>query len=185
MRRAALAAVAASLLVLLVAPPASGSHDPSGAPFDDEDFVVGSFSTGVATTTVDAHSGPSGENPSGEITVQSPLGSATGSVSCLNVAGNRATVGTDLVGGFLVFFEDNDGAGQDRFVPVETGAAPSVCPPDPLRPLVPISGDITVHDAPALPMSKEQCKRGGWRNFGTRFKNEGQCVAFVQRRPQP
>jgi hypothetical protein len=182
MGRGALAAVAASLLVLLLAPPASGSHDPSGAPFD-EDFVVGSFPTGVATTTVDAHSGPSGENPRGEITVQSPLGSATGSVSCLNVAGNRATVGTDLVGGFLVFFEDSDGAGQDRFFPVETGAAPSVCPPDPLRPLVPISGDITVHDAPALPTSKEQCKNGGWRQFG--FKNQGQCVAFVERRPNP
>lgn len=27
--------------------------------------------------------------------------------------------------------------------------------------------------------SKEQCKHGGWRTFGTAFKNQGDCVAFV------
>jgi probable HAF family extracellular repeat protein len=25
--------------------------------------------------------------------------------------------------------------------------------------------------------SKEQCKNGGWKNFG--FKNQGQCIQFV------
>jgi hypothetical protein len=29
------------------------------------------------------------------------------------------------------------------------------------------------------PTSKAQCKHGGWRNFGSRFKNQGQCVRFV------
>ncbi len=29
------------------------------------------------------------------------------------------------------------------------------------------------------PTSKEQCKRGGWRNY-PQFKNQGQCVSFVQ-----
>jgi hypothetical protein len=38
---------------------------------------------------------------------------------------------------------------------------------------------------PSLPTSKEQCKNGGWRNFGERFKNQGQCVAFVERGPKP
>jgi hypothetical protein len=28
--------------------------------------------------------------------------------------------------------------------------------------------------------SKDQCKNGGWRNLGTAFKNQGQCVSFVQ-----
>ena len=27
------------------------------------------------------------------------------------------------------------------------------------------------------PTSKDQCKNGGWRNFG--FRNQGQCVSFV------
>ena len=31
----------------------------------------------------------------------------------------------------------------------------------------------------ALPTSKHQCKDGGWKNFGTTFKNQGQCVRFV------
>jgi hypothetical protein len=39
--------------------------------------------------------------------------------------------------------------------------------------------------APPLPTAKEQCKNGGWRTFGDTFKNQGQCVAFVQRGPQP
>jgi hypothetical protein len=35
---------------------------------------------------------------------------------------------------------------------------------------------------PPLPTSKEQCKKGGWRNF-PQFKNQGQCIAFVERGP--
>jgi Tol biopolymer transport system component len=31
----------------------------------------------------------------------------------------------------------------------------------------------------SVPESKADCKRGGWREFG--FKNQGQCVAFVNR----
>ena len=30
-----------------------------------------------------------------------------------------------------------------------------------------------------LPTSKAQCKKDGWRNYGTTFKNEGDCVNFV------
>jgi hypothetical protein len=29
-----------------------------------------------------------------------------------------------------------------------------------------------------IPTSKQQCKHGGWRNF-PQFKNQGECVAFV------
>jgi hypothetical protein len=29
------------------------------------------------------------------------------------------------------------------------------------------------------PTSKEQCKNGGWKSFGTAFKNQGDCVSFV------
>ncbi len=34
-----------------------------------------------------------------------------------------------------------------------------------------------------LPTDAQQCKNGGWRNFPD-FKNQGQCVAFVQRGPK-
>jgi hypothetical protein len=47
-------------------------------------------------------------------------------------------------------------------------------------------GDFVVVDAqPPLPTSKEQCKNGGWRDYGGAFENQGQCVAFVQRGPKP
>jgi len=28
-------------------------------------------------------------------------------------------------------------------------------------------------------MSENQCKHGGWKAFGTTFKNQGDCVTFV------
>jgi hypothetical protein len=33
------------------------------------------------------------------------------------------------------------------------------------------------------PTSKAECKDGGWRQFG--FRNQGECVAFVNRGPKP
>ena len=34
----------------------------------------------------------------------------------------------------------------------------------------------------SVPTSKDQCKNGGWRNF-PQFKNQGQCIAFVNHGP--
>ncbi len=39
-------------------------------------------------------------------------------------------------------------------------------------------GGIAVGPLPRVPTSKEQCKKGGWRNY-PQFKSQGQCVAFV------
>jgi hypothetical protein len=33
---------------------------------------------------------------------------------------------------------------------------------------------------PLGPTAKDQCKNGGWRNYPV-FKNQGQCITFVQR----
>jgi hypothetical protein len=183
MRKRLAPATGLALGALFALPAAAGaSHDPSGPPVG-EDFVVRSFPAPGAFLTIDAHSGPSGENPRGEVRAVSRLGAETGRVTCLSVTVNRATVGVAFptVGGGFFFVEDNDGGGEDRFTGAgtPTGEAPSVCPTNPPRPLDPIlNGDITVHDAPALPTSKEQCKNAGWRNFPG-FKNEGDCVSFV------
>ncbi len=32
---------------------------------------------------------------------------------------------------------------------------------------------------PVLPLSKDQCKNGGWENFGALFTNQGLCVSYV------
>jgi hypothetical protein len=142
----------------------------------------------------DAHSGPSGENPSGSAVWFDRTDVFGGPVTCLTVTGNRATIGfenqrnlPELVKGGFLFVEDN---GTQEAVPDNVrgqllfDASPTVCPPntavyrpgddgDTVK-----SGDLTVHDAPPLPSSKDQCKNGGWRTFGV-FKNQGGCVSFV------
>ena len=71
----------------------------------------------------------------------------------------------------------------DTVTPVTDGE-PTSCvslpPPSPLLDVV--EGDVTVTDAPALPTSRSQCLNGGWRAFPG-FKNQGQCIAFVNRGP--
>ena len=165
----------------------------------------GADSAGREVTTVafrpisfffDAHSGPSGEDPNGAARWIDRAETFGGPVTCLNVTGNRATVGfenqegalTDIVKGGFLFVEDNGtpGAGHDnasgQFV---FDAPPAVCPPNTVvyRPGpdgdTVTSGELTVTDAQPFPTSKDQCKNGGWRTFGV-FKNQGDCVSFVR-----
>jgi 6-phosphogluconolactonase len=44
---------------------------------------------------------------------------------------------------------------------------------------------IAIRPDRRAPTSKDQCKNGGWRTFGDAFKNQGECVAFVERGPKP
>jgi hypothetical protein len=68
----------------------------------------------------------------------------------------------------------------DTFGLALPGRAPTDCSPSPFGQAPILTGDITVVDAEPAPLtSKDQCKEGGWEQFG--FKNQGQCVAFVQR----
>ena len=48
------------------------------------------------------------------------------------------------------------------------------------------SDDVTIYDFEAIPTSKDDCKKGGWEDYGV-FKNQGDCVSFVasQGRNQP
>jgi hypothetical protein len=43
---------------------------------------------------------------------------------------------------------------------------------------------LTVQDCVLQPLTKEECKNGDWRNFAG-VRNQGGCVAFVQRGPRP
>lgn len=158
-----------------------------------EDAVTGTASlAGNAAVQFDAHSGPLGENPMGTLTTLLPGGPFSTQVTCLTVSGNRATVGfgfENRIGG-LVFVEDNDGVGVDRFIGLGRvlEPPPAVCPaaPPPGLELLPIaSGDLTVMDAQPLPTSRDDCKQGRWRSFGGAFRNQGQCVAAAERGPKP
>jgi hypothetical protein len=137
-------------------------------------------------------SDPTGGNVSGHASFN--LGSRTGllvegPVTCLAVDGNTAYVAIDssefpgspvvakLVDG------GGPGSGLDRFDAFLSNGTSTKCGFQPFNENAVVAGDVVVVDAPPLPTSKDQCKQGGWRTFG--FKNQGQCVASVQRGPKP
>jgi len=168
---------------MLVVPAGAAGQSPVG------DAVVGQ---GVASFfgpfAIDAHSGPSGENPTGTASFDTEEVAISGTVNCLAVHGNVARFN---LGGprFGAFFEVTDNAG--RGIPDTIAASAGLGDPNdcsllvsPVRTGVVVSGDISVVDAPPQPTSKDQCKRDGWRAFGT-FKNQGECVSFVAARRGP
>jgi hypothetical protein len=114
-----------------------------------------------------------------------------GPVTCLNVRGNVATFNIDTIFG-IVSAEITDGAatGVPDIIRAPSAAVrePSYCTPfGPLdgRVVDPVtSGDVRIVDvspAPPVPTSVNQCKRGGYVQFG--FRNQGECVAFVRHGP--
>jgi hypothetical protein len=192
MRNKALTGLALFMLVWL-----GGSTAAAQVPAGDS--VTGSASlsspvppTGQITFSFAAHSGPSGEQPSGvarwELTL--PFGgraSGGGSVTCLNVQGSGAIIGT-FENGTATFFFVSVPDRSVGFGAFETATAPTVCPSGlsgPFRqffqPRPMDFFDIAIVDSPPLPTTKDQCKNGGWRTYGT-FKSQGDCVSFVQRK---
>ena len=120
--------VAAAVAAALASPSVSGAQAPTG------DSVVG---TGVAVSRqfiVDAHSGPSGESPSGTYMYGDGFIGLQGPVTCLSVTGNRAVVGgqaTSPFGGLIgvvAVIVDNGAAGPDTLVMAMVPAVPLVCP---------------------------------------------------------
>jgi hypothetical protein len=196
---------AGRLVVVLAV--AMALHGTAAAQTPVGDSVTGSLLLTPAGTSADeilryffdVRSGPVGENPSGTVTLESGRFVVDrGTVTCLAVNGNRASIGVSFTGagfiepyGTVVFVDDLGGEGEDRiavqvFVSPSTG--PTVCPtelpPGVTRPLGPtypdplFDGNVVIVDAPALPTSRDQCKNGGWRSFPG-FKNQGDCLSFV------
>ena len=177
MKRFLLAIPGLALAVVLFVPASAAGQAPG------QDSVVGSGVGNVPQLPIpfdiDAHSGPSGENPTGTVRfVSEPFGvRIEGSVTCLRVSGNRAVIGITAAGTPL-FVDVTDGT-PDLIGVVFPGVA-GPCPAPGIQPSAPpiLSGDIVVTDAQPFPTSKDECKNGGWRNFGV-FKNQGDCVSFV------
>lgn len=43
-----------------------------------------------------------------------------------------------------------------------------------------VSGPVTDEPTPSAgPVSKDECFKDGWKTFGSKFENQGKCVAFV------
>jgi len=107
---------------------------------------------------LDAISAPDGEDPAGTFTL-SWQGKSSGRVTCVNVAGNKATVGvvidnadgTPGTAGLLFLLTDNGspGAGHDTLTFGGGGPALSDCPAWPFAEGSAItSGEITIIDTP-------------------------------------
>jgi hypothetical protein len=137
----------------------------------------------------DASSDPMGASPTGTVRIDvdnTVLGRqtfATYRVTCLAVAGNRATIGGVAIGASSPFpanitfaVEDGVGGAPDRAGFTPAAAPPTTCPPFTLPPAS-VTGALTVHDALALPTEGRQCFAGGWRSYG--FESLGKCLAFV------
>jgi len=186
------AIAALALAAVLLVPGASSAQVPTG------DSVSGSGTARNSETGqlvwsfhFSASSGPSGEQPTGRVSVIfQGFQQVGGRVSCLAVRGSRAVIGVEVelsvpnrTDGLYVTVVDGGpaGSGLDTFDAVPTlNNIPTDCSIDPpsFAPGPVDSGDILVFDAPPLPTFKGQCKNGGWRTFGV-FKNEGDCVSFV------
>jgi hypothetical protein len=156
-------------------------------PRPPEDSVTGSGTTDSFITTfqIDARSGPSGENPTGHVVLEAGA-IFDGTVTCLAVEGNVAvfniSIGVSLLPPLLTLrATDNSDSGAPDLLELFSaeGRSPSDCSPPTqlLQRGTVLTGDIVVADVPPLPASTEQCKNGGWVQFG--FKNEGGCVSFV------
>jgi hypothetical protein len=183
------------LLVPSISAQTAGEDSATGSGFATDEAGNGFF------FDFGAVSGPSGENPTGTSRVSTTFtgGIFAGSVTCLVVEGNSAVIGINATEspfpnfGYYIFAEDAGppGSGLDTFYALSASANPQDCetatqPPDTGTYVVRGSdSDIAVHDASPFPTAKEQCKNGAWRAYGDTFKNQGQCVAFVQRGPKP
>ena len=149
----------------------------------------------VGSLALSVQSGPSGENPTGPVSVHFGARSfadlRSGTATCLAVRGTRPWSVSPARSPALRFppfaaaLHVTDVASPDPFsdtfvfqelpLPGPTDCS-SIPPPDPQLPTY--NADIVVHDAqPPLPTSVKQCLHGGFAQFG--FKNVGQCVTFV------
>ena len=72
-------------------------------------------------------------------------------------------INTSVAGTFTVTYNVTDSFGLSA-IPV-TRTVNVVLPPPP--------------PPPTFPTSKDQCKKGGWMNYGDLFKNQGDCVSFI------
>jgi hypothetical protein len=203
MRRLLLILVAAASCLC----PAAASAQPAAGD-SVTGTLIDQFVTGVSVfPPLDVHSGPAGENPTG--TGAWHIGGGLGptwnvDVTCLAVDGKTAVFGFSgtlfqpgsrpVAGLARATDGGGPGSGLDSFEwaqvtgpdggpaipgPTDCSSYPAGFQPQGPTAFNRTAGDIVIIDTPAVPTSKDQCKNGGWRNFGSAFKNEGACVSFV------
>jgi hypothetical protein len=151
--------------------------------------------TFISSFDLDAHSGPSGEDPFGTVSFPE-VGIVDSPITCLEVrrvtffGGSflQATMNFPDLGQVTMQISDGGVPDMPDDVVVSQIASPRAatdCSPlsfgdANVRGRV-TSGDVVFVDVPPPPVSKDQCKDGGWQNFGSFFRSQGDCIAFVER----
>jgi hypothetical protein len=186
--------LATTTVGVALALPASSSAAPPAPTFQDSVSLVEapailSPAEGGTVDELTATSGPSGENPTGEIRMnQGTSLPDSGPITCLAVSGNSATFNflSSILVGDAITEQVVDGS-PDTFsivIPIG-GRAPTDCSPPGAGEFVityqAASGDFKVVDGQPPPTTTDQCKGDGWKQFG--FKNQGLCITFVNHGP--
>lgn len=181
----------ATLALVLAGLPAVAGAD---SPALDTVSVTGSAGN-LSGIMITARSGTSGQDPTGTVFLNvGGVIDSGGPVTCLTVTGPDQGAGRpgapttavlnfqDVTFGVVtVEVTDNGGDGADLLAASPSARAPGDCSPYvSLPPAQPLAGRGVVFDAPTSPRSAADCQRDGWRLYGGRFRNQGQCVAFVR-----
>ena len=132
--------------------------------------------------SIDIRSEPSGEDPVGSLQLLLAFDDPT----CFVIRRGGGQVADEAVINFRntltgarVLVRIAGGTSGPRIIGLSTAPSASDCsfvPPTSIAEVV--EGGISIVDATPLPPSKNQCRNGGWKNFGV-FKNQGDCVSFV------
>ncbi|WP_138418710.1 hypothetical protein [Sinomonas gamaensis] len=149
--RRATAITDAALLCLFATQPTQAS-----VPTQDSVTGSGTANNGSASFSINAVSGPSGQNPSGTVYITTGIGTLNGSVTCLDVSGSQAAIGVladstttaEAPGSaFLVTVQDNAVSGTPDLIRVQTNTYSCDLIDLTFASRV-SSGDIAVVDAP-------------------------------------
>jgi hypothetical protein len=131
---------------------------------------------------IDVRGGPSGEAPTGSLQLLVPFDDPT----CLAIRSGGGQVADEAAINFRNTFTGarvvvriGGGTSGPRSIGAYAATSTTDCgfrEPGSIAEV--IDGSITIFDAPARPITKEQCKQGGWRSFPG-FKNQGDCIRSV------
>jgi hypothetical protein len=185
--------VAGVLLAMAVSTSEASAQAPAGDAVTGSGtarFISGGLEGFTTPFRVDLRGGPSGENPTGALTLLLTFTDPTCFVIRTTPVEEPPTATVNLlnpVTGQRVVAQFGAAAGG-QFIAVSSADGPDDCTlGSPATVAQVIDGEFSIVDVPPLPTTPADCKNGGWRNYGDTFRNQGQCVAFVQRgsTPQP
>jgi hypothetical protein len=152
----------------------AGKDGQPGSPFEagSEGGAGGKTSGGSASNSAGPGSGAAGQE--GGNSFETAFGSAGGG------GGGGFVGGGGGHSGFATSSSGGGGGGGAGGTDFCGGTGVSGCTTTPEAGTGTGSVTLTYTVPATLPTSKDQCKKDGWKSFGATFRNQGQCVSFVE-----